>query len=114
MYNQFFQNPEPEPKQEKVPEVNGYSGALANAANMAANSSRLVLDTCGTVMWSITTDSAKNVTARPWKLEAMDIPAPPTSNDIADLRNELNQLKMEVRELVHELTGNTGSDTSGT
>ena len=112
MFNQF-QNPfmlypqyTPQFQQTQVVRVNGKNGA--EAYNMGANSSALLLDESGTMVWLVTSDGAgyKSVSAydiTPHK----DVPVP----DYGSLENRIAKLEGIVNEYTANLaTAKLGAD----
>ena len=69
-YGQQFQNYQqqmtPQLPQQQVTKVNGENGA--RAYQMGANSSALLLDECGTIVWLATTDGASYKTLTPYDI----------------------------------------------
>lgn len=88
----------PPPKQEKVPIVNGWNGA--NACQMAPDSSRLALDSSGSMIWLITTDSAGYKTITPYDISdhkenaPTQIPIP----DFSAIETRLSRLEAFMNE----------------
>ena len=89
----------PPPKQETVLMVNGWNGA--NACQMAPNSSKLALDTSGTMIWLIITDGAGYKTITPYDIfDHKDVSAQPQTPtvDLSAIEARLSRLEAFVNE----------------
>lgn len=96
--NQFMQNFAPQPQQTQVVRVNGRNGAEAYA--IGPNSSALLLDESGTLVWLVTTDGAGYKTVAPYDIAPhQDAPAP----DYNSLESRIAKLE----EKINEYAGNT-------
>ena len=99
----FYPATQPIPQQlprMEVVKVNGRPGA--EAYNMAPNSSALLLDVSGTIVWLVTTDGAGYKTVAPYDIAPhRDAPAP----DYASIETRLTRLE----EIVNA-TANTSAD----
>ena len=83
--------------QMQVPRVSGRGGA--EAYPMGPNSSALLLDESGTLVWAVTTDSAGYKTTSPYDITPhLDAPPP----DITGFETRLKRLE----EIVHGTSGN--------
>ena len=75
-YGQQFQNYQPQTMpQQQVTKVNGENGA--RAYQIGANSSALLLDESGAMIWLITTDGAGYKTATPYDISPHQIATAP-------------------------------------
>ena len=92
-----YQPPVPVPAQQVV-RVNGENGARAYA--LGANSSALLLDESGTLVWLCVTDGAGYKTISPYDITPhQDAPAP----DYGSLESRITKLE----EIMYELSGDT-------
>jgi hypothetical protein len=98
--NQNYGNPYlPEP-QMQVTKVNGRPGA--DAFRIGPNSSALLLDESGTLIWAITTDGAGYKTVAPYDIAPhVDAPLP-----------DLNGLEERLRRLEEIVNGNTSNSST--
>ena len=84
--------------QMQVTRVNGRNGA--SAYNIGANSSALLLDESGTMVWLITTDGAGYKTINPYDISPhQDTPAP----DFSNLETRISRLEG----IINEYSSNT-------
>lgn len=101
-YNPFM--PQIQPQQaarQEVTRVNGYNGA--SAFEIGANSSALLLDTSGLMVWLVTTDGAGYKTVQPYDITPhKDAPAP----DYAALEERISKLEGMMK------NGNTGNSAT--
>ena len=87
--------------QTQVVRVNGRPGA--EAYRMGPNSSALLLDESGTIVWVVTTDGASYKTVTPYDISPhQDAPVP----DVSSFEARLKRLE----EIVHGTSGNTTAD----
>lgn len=100
-YNNFMPLP-----QEKITMVNGFNGA--NAIRLGVDSSKLVLDNSGDILWCITTDGAGYKTVKPYKLTPIDVPQTPEYKAFDD---RLSRIEEQLGGLIRELTGNSSADS---
>ena len=100
-YNNFMPLP-----QEKITMVNGFNGA--NAIRLGVDSSKLVLDNSGDILWCITTDGAGYKTVKPYKLEPMDMPLNP---EYKSFDERLSKIEEQLGGLIRELTGHSSADS---
>ena len=97
-YNPYFQQPQmPQPRQEVV-KVNGENGA--RAYTIGPNSSALLLDSSGRLVWLVTTDGAGYKTIAPYDITPhQEAPQP----DYSTLEQRITRLEG----LIHEHTADT-------
>ena len=104
-YGQQFQNYQqqvtPQIPQQQVVKVNGENGARAYA--MGANSSALLLDECGTIVWLKTTDGAGFPTVSPYDISPHQVPK---TQDFMTLESRVARLEETVNEYA---TANTST-----
>ena len=98
-YNPYFQQPQmPQPRQEVI-KVNGENGA--RAYTIGANSSALLLDSSGRLVWLVTTDGAGYKTIAPYDITPhQEAPQP-----------DYSTLEQRISRLEGIINGNT-ADTS--
>ena len=104
MQNPYFQQPTQEMQRQEVVKVNGENGA--RAYQIGANSSAILLDESGLMIWLVTTDGAgyKTVAAYDIAPHQMQMPV-----DYSDLEARIQRLEEVIA------NGNTAnSATSGT
>ena len=77
-----------QPRQE-VTKVNGENGA--RAYSMGPNSSALLLDETGTIVWLVTTDGAGYKTVAPFDISPHQTAAPPDYNDLEERIRKLEE-----------------------
>ena len=77
--------------QQQVTKVNGENGA--RAYQMGANSSALLLDECGTIVWLATTDGASYKTVTPYDITPHKTAAMP---DFLSLENRIARLEEQM------------------
>ncbi len=101
-YGQQFQSYQSQQTlpQQQVTKVNGENGARAYA--MGANSSALLLDECGTIVWLCTTDGASYKTVTPYDIAPHKV-APPV--DYSNLETRIARLE----EVVNANTADTST-----
>ena len=102
--NQFQNNYQPTVQQQMIPQqqvvkVNGENGA--RAFQMSANSSALLLDECGTIVWLATTDGAGYKTVSPYDIAPHQMAKQP---DFSTLETRISKLE--------EIVNATGSSDS--
>ena len=90
-YNSFM----PYPQRTDVVRVNGRAGAESFA--MGPNSSALLLDESGTLVWLATTDGAGYKTVAPYDITPHQVPQAP---DYSSLEARIKKLE----ELIHDTT----------
>ena len=96
-YNPMPQQPQVGPQMQVV-RVNGRNGA--QAFQIGPNSSALLLDESGTMVWLVTTDGASYKTVAPYDIMPhQDTPAP----DYSGLEDRIKRLE----DFVNEYTGDT-------
>ena len=88
MYSTPFMNPYGFQRQEQVVRVNGRGGA--EAYSIGPNSSALLLDESGTLVWLVTTDGAGYKTVSPYDITPHQTPAAP---DFSDLEARIKKLE---------------------
>lgn len=100
-FGQTFQQPTvPQPQPQQVVRVNGENGA--RAYQIGANSSAMLLDESGTMIWLVTSDGAGYKTVTPYDIAPhQQAPAP----DYGDLENR-------IRKLEERINGNTGNNAA--
>ena len=98
-YPNYQQQMMPQYPQEQVKKVSGENGARAYP--LGANSSALLLDECGTIVWLKTTDSASYATVTPYDITPHKQQAQP---DYSTLESRIERLE--------EMINATGSDTT--
>ena len=99
MYNSFPYPYGLQPQRTEVVRVNGRGGAETYA--IGPNSSALLLDESGTLVWLVTTDGAGYKTISPYDITPhQQAPAP----DYSSLEERIKKLE----ELIHD-TGNTAT-----
>ena len=86
--------------QQQVVKVNGENGA--RAYQMGANSSALLLDECGTIVWLATTDGASYKTVTPYDIAPHQMVKQP---DFSTLENRVTRLE----ELINDATTNSST-----
>ena len=79
--------------QQQVVKVHGEEGA--RAYQMGANSSTLLLDECGTIVWLATTDGAGYKTVSPYDITPHQIPKP---EDYSTLETRIARLEGLINE----------------
>ena len=101
-----FQNPYmqmQQPPTMQVTRVNGSNGA--NAFSIGPNSSALLLDESGTIVWLVTTDGASYKTVTPYDITPhQNAPAP----DFSGLEDRIKRLE----DFVNEYTGDSSTATA--
>lgn len=86
-----------QPQRMEVPKVNGEPGA--RAFPMGANSSALLLDVSGTIVWLVTTDSAGYKSVAPFDISPhQEAPAP-----------DFGSLEARIARLEEKMNGYTGN-----
>lgn len=99
----YGQNFSPQPPQMQVTRVNGRGGA--DAFSMGPNSSALLLDECGTIVWLVTTDGAGYKTISDYDISPhQHAPAP----DFAALEARISKLEGLIND-----TANTAAAERG-
>lgn len=102
-FGQTFQQPtvpQPQLQPQQVVRVNGENGA--RAYQIGANSSAMLLDESGTMIWLVTSDGAGYKTVTPYDIAPhQQAPAP----DYGDLENR-------IRKLEERINGNTGNNAA--
>lgn len=98
--NQFMQNFNPQPQQVQVVRVNGRNGAETYA--IGPNSSALLLDESGTLVWLCMTDGAGYKTVTPYDITPHQTAPVP---DFGDLETRIKKLE----DFVNEYTGDTST-----
>lgn len=92
-YNPYFQMqpppaPQIQPQRQEVTKVNGENGA--RAYSMGANSSALLLDSSGLIVWLVTTDGAGYKSVAPYDITPhQETPAP----DFSTLEQRISRLE---------------------
>ena len=79
--------------QQQVTKVNGENGA--RAYQMGANSSALLLDECGTIVWLATTDGASYKTVTPYDITPHQVAKSP---DFSTLESRIARLEGLINE----------------
>ena len=103
-YNPMMQPQTQMGPQMQVVRVNGRNGA--EAFSIGPNSSALLLDESGTLVWLCTTDGAGYKTVSPYDIAPhQDAPAP----DFSGLESRIARLE----EFVNDLTGDTSTASNG-
>lgn len=95
-YNPYVQQPQnyqPILPQQQVTKVNGENGA--RAYGMGANSSALLLDECGTIVWLKITDGAGFPTITPYDITPHQVAKAP---DFTTLESRISKLEETVNE----------------
>lgn len=100
--NQYMPTYNAPPQQMQVVRVNGRNGA--EAYSMGPNSSALLLDESGTMVWLATTDGAGYKTINAYDINPHQETPPP---DYSSFEARLKKLE----DFVHELTGDTSAAT---
>lgn len=85
--------------QQQVTKVNGENGARAYA--MGANSSALLLDECGTIVWLATTDGAGYKTVAPYDIAPHQVAKAP---DYSTLETRIAKLEETMNEYSANIT----------
>ena len=99
-YPNIYQNTYQPAPQMQVTKVNGRNGA--EAFQIGANSSAILLDESGTMVWLVTTDGAGYKTISPYDIAPhKTVPAP----DYADLETRIKRLEDAIN-------GNTGDSAT--
>lgn len=88
--------------QEQVKKVNGENGARAYP--LGANSSALLLDECGTIVWLKTTDSASYATVTPYDITPHQVAKQP---DYSTLESRIKRLEEIINEQSATVAENT-------
>ena len=107
--NQFQNNYQPTVQQQMIPQqqvvkVNGENGARAYA--MGANSSALLLDECGTIVWLATTDGASYKTVTPYDISPHQVAKQP---DFSTLESRIQRLEEIINEQSTTITENSSA-----
>lgn len=92
-YPNYQQQITPQLPQQQVTKVNGENGA--RAFQMGANSSALLLDECGTIVWLATTDGASYKTVTPYDITPHQMAKAP---DYSTLESRIARLEGLVNE----------------
>lgn len=100
-YQNYQQQLTPNLPQQQVTKVNGENGA--RAFQLGANSSALLLDECGTIVWLVTSDGAGYKTVSPYDIAPHQMAKAP---DYATLETRIARLEGIVNA--------TGSDATTT
>ena len=100
-YPNYQQQIQPQLPQQQVTKVNGENGA--RAYQMGANSSALLLDECGTIVWLCTTDGASYKTVTPYDIAPHQVTKAP---DYSTLESRIARLEGIVNE---QHTANTAT-----
>ena len=111
-YGQQLQSYNQQPFQQNMPQqqvikVNGENGARAYA--MGANSSALLLDECGTIVWLATTDGASYKTVTPYDITPHKTTPLP---DYTNLESRITKLEDMVNEYASSNTATTQRKSS--
>lgn len=107
-YNPYFQMqplpvPQAQPQRQEVTKVNGENGA--RAYSIGPNSSALLLDSSGRLVWLVTTDGAGYKTVAPYDINPhQEAPAP----DYTTLEQRISRLEG----IFNEYSGNTSATRS--
>ena len=99
-YQPYQSQIQPQLQQQQVTKVNGENGA--KAFNMAPNSSALLLDECGTIVWLKVTDGAGFPTITPYDVTPHQVAKAP---DYSALETRIARLE----ELVNGNTANSAA-----
>ena len=100
-YNPYMPQIQPQQARQEVTRVNGYNGA--SAYQIGANSSALLLDAGGLIVWLVTTDGAGYKTIQPYDITPhKDAPAP----DYAALEERITKLEGMIK------NGNSGNSAA--
>lgn len=101
-YNPYIQQmPQQQAARQEVVKVNGYNGA--SAFEIGANSSAILLDTSGLMVWLVTTDGAGYKTVQPYDITPhKDAPAP----DYTVLESRITKLEEMIKNV------NTGNSAT--
>ena len=99
-YGQFQQQMMPAAPQQQVVRVNGENGARAYA--IGANSSALLLDESGTMVWLVTSDGAGYKTVAPYDIAPHKAEEPKNWSDLENRVKKLEEMMGGKRD------GNTG------
>jgi len=92
-YGQQYQTYQPQLPQQQVVKVNGENGA--RAFSMGANSSALLLDESGTIVWLCTTDGASYKTVTPYDISPHQVAKAP---DFSALETRISRLEELINE----------------
>ena len=96
MYNPalmpYLGMPQPAPRKQEVIKVNGENGA--RAYQLGPQSSALLLDETGTIVWLVTTDGAGYKTVAPFDISPHQTAAPP---DYSSLEARIAKLEEAIR-----------------
>lgn len=96
-----YQGITPAAQQTQVVKVNGENGA--NAYGMGPNSSAILLDTSGTMIWAVTTDGAGYKTVVPYDI------SPHKSREMISMEG----LENRIKRLEEMINGHTEADQRG-
>lgn len=99
MYNVNPFTPYYQPQRMEVVRVNGRGGAETYA--MGPNSSALLLDECGTIVWAVTTDGAGYKTISPYDITPHQVAPTP---DLSNLEARIKKLEEKLND-----TGDTAT-----
>ena len=109
--NPYFQPPQPQAMQQQpqmqVVKVNGENGA--RAFQMGANSSSLLLDESGALVWLVVTDGAGYKTVSPYDISPHQATPPP---DFGSLEQRIAKLEGIVNEYAANSTAASRSKTA--
>ena len=97
LYNPYLtQQYAQQPQRQEVPKVNGEPGARAYP--LGPNSSALLLDVSGTIVWLVTTDSAGYKTVAPFDISPHQEAPPP---DFGSLETRIARLEERINGYTH-------------
>ena len=100
-YQQAMQTPQmPFMNQQQVVKVNGENGA--RSFQLGANSSALLLDECGTIVWLVTSDGAGYKTVSPYDIAPHQLTKAP----------DYSSLEERISRLEEYINGNTNNSTA--
>ena len=108
VFNPYLNPQYQQPQRQEVTKVNGENGA--RAFPMGANSSALLLDESGLLVWLVTTDGAGYKTVAPYDISPHK---PDPKPDFDDIEQRVKRLE----EFINGITSNpsaTGSDKPAT
>ena len=106
-YTNPFQNTAPQQPVQQVIRVNGENGA--RAFQIGANSSTLLLDESGLIVWLVTTDGAGYKTVSPYDITPhKEAPAP----DYVSLEQRIGKLEAFVNEFTADSSAVGKSETA--
>ena len=105
-YNPYFQMPQapapqiqPQPQRQEVTKVNGENGA--RAYSIGPDSSALLLDSSGLLVWLVTTDGAGYKSVAPYDISPhQEAPAP----DFSTLEQRISRLEVIINEYSSDST----------